>query len=244
MRSQPYLAQSITSNDDFTAFTITLRPNIVFHDGTPLDGNALHTNIEKQATSVLTGPAFATNISGASVTGPLAVTITMKNPWAPFPYYLAQAQTGYVAAPSMLNSPNGTSNPVGTGPFVLQDWVPNSHMTATANPKYWRKGYPYLQSITYKPIIDPNSRADALQTGEIDIMHTELARRAAPVPGQQEVRLLRQQRPGGRPADHELRDVEHGGRAVQQRHRAQGHGHVRERTTVLEGDPTRASTRR
>ena len=35
---QPYLAQSITSNDDFTAFTITLRPNIVFHDGTPLDG--------------------------------------------------------------------------------------------------------------------------------------------------------------------------------------------------------------
>ncbi len=169
---QPYLAESITSNDDFTAFTITLRPNIVFHDGTPLDGNALYTNIEKQATSALTGPAFATNIKGASVTGPLAVTITMKSSWAPFPYYLAQAQTGYVAAPSMLNSPNGTSNPVGTGPFVLQDWVPNSHMTATANPKYWRKGYPYLQSITYKPIIDPNSRAAALQTGEIDMMHT------------------------------------------------------------------------
>ena len=33
----------------------------------------------------------------------MSVTITMKNPWAPFPYYLAQAQTGYVAAPSMLN---------------------------------------------------------------------------------------------------------------------------------------------
>ena len=45
-------------------------------------------------------------------------------------------------------------------------------MTATRNPHYWRKGYPYLDSITYKPIIDPNARADALQTGEIDIMHT------------------------------------------------------------------------
>ena len=73
----------------------------------------------------------------------------------------------------MLNSPDGgTSNPIGTGPFVFQDWVPNSHMTATRNPHYWRKGYPYLNSITYKPIINHSSRADALQTGEIDIMHT------------------------------------------------------------------------
>ena len=107
------------------------------------------------------------------MTGPLAVTINMKTPWAPFPYYLAQAQTGYIAAPSMLNSSDGgTSHPIGTGPFVFQDWVPNSHMTATRNPHYWRKGYPYLNSITFKPIIDPNARADALQTGEIDIMHT------------------------------------------------------------------------
>ncbi len=169
---QPYLAESITSNADFTSFTITLRPNIVFHDGTPLDGKALYTNIEKQATSVLTGPAFATNISGATVSGPMAVTITMKNPWEPFPYYLAQAQTGYIAAPSMLNSPNGTSNPVGTGPFIFQNWTPNSHMTSTRNPKYWRSGYPYLNTITYKPIINADSRADALQTGEIDMMHS------------------------------------------------------------------------
>jgi peptide/nickel transport system substrate-binding protein len=72
----------------------------------------------------------------------------------------------------MLNNPNGTSHPIGTGPFVFQDWQPNSHMTATRNPHYWRKGYPYLDSITYKPIIDPNARADALNTGQVDIMHT------------------------------------------------------------------------
>ena len=45
-------------------------------------------------------------------------------------------------------------------------------MTATRNPHYWRKGYPYLNSITYKPIINAGSRADALQTGQIDIMHS------------------------------------------------------------------------
>ena len=170
---QPYLAESITSNADYTEFTVTLRPNIVFHDGTPLNGEALYKNIEAEANSILTGPAFATNIKGASVTGPLAVTITLKNSWAPFPYYLAQAQTGYVAAPSMLSAPNGgTSNPIGTGPFVFQDWVPNSHMTANRNPHYWRSGYPYLDSITFKPILNASSRADALETGEVDIIHT------------------------------------------------------------------------
>ena len=72
---EPYLAQSITSNEDFTAFTITLRPGIVFHDGTPLDAAALHLNIENTATGVLTGPAFA-DPDAPSVSGPLAVTIT------------------------------------------------------------------------------------------------------------------------------------------------------------------------
>jgi peptide/nickel transport system substrate-binding protein len=169
---EPYLAESITSNEDFTAFTITLRPGIVFHDGTPLDAAALHLNIENTASGVLTGPAFA-DFASATVAGPLAVTINLKAPWAPFPYYLAQSQTGYIAAPSMLNSADGgTSNPIGTGPFVFQDWVPNSHMTATRNPHYWRKGYPYLNSITYKPIINDSSRADALETGEVDIMHS------------------------------------------------------------------------
>jgi peptide/nickel transport system substrate-binding protein len=169
---EPYLAESITSNADYTSWTITLRPNLVFHDGTPLDAAALHLNIEKQATSILTGPAFATNISGASVSGPLSVTITTKSPWAPLAFYFAVAQTGYVAAPSMLNNPNGTSNPVGTGPFIFKEWIPNSHMTVTANPHYWRKGYPYLNQLTFKPIIDPNARDNALKTGTVDMIHT------------------------------------------------------------------------
>ncbi len=169
---EPYLAESITSNEDYTSFTVTLRPNILFHDGTPLDAAALLLNIENTSKGVLTGPAFA-DFSSATISGPLAVTITMKNPWVPFPYYLADAQTGYIAAPSMLNKPNGgTSNPIGTGPFVFQDWVPNSHMTATRNPHYWRKGYPYLDSITYKPIINDESRAAVLQTGEVDMIHS------------------------------------------------------------------------
>ena len=88
------------------------------------------------------------------MTGPLSVTINLKAPWAPFPYYLAQAQTGYIAAPSMLNSTDGALRTDGTCPFVFSDWVPNSHMTATRNPHYWRKGYPYRTPSPTKPIIN------------------------------------------------------------------------------------------
>ena len=168
---EPYLAQSISSNPDFTEYTITLRSGIVFHDGTPLNAAALQLNLDKQKASVLTGPAFQ-NVASIQTTGPLTVTITMNAPWEPFPYTLAQAQTGYIAAPSMLSSKDGTTNPVGTGPFIFKEWVPNSHFTATANPHYWRKGLPYLSSITFKPIIDPSSRVSALQSGAIDMMHT------------------------------------------------------------------------
>jgi len=169
---EPYLAQSITPNADFTSFVITLRPGIVFHDGTPLDANALHLNLVKQQSSILTGPAF-TNIDTTTISGPLSVTVTTKTPWQPFPYYLAAAQTGYIAAPSMLNAKDGTTHPVGTGPFVFKEWVPNSHFTATANPHYWRKGLPYLSSITFKPIINSSSRVQALQSGTVDMIHTD-----------------------------------------------------------------------
>jgi peptide/nickel transport system substrate-binding protein len=168
---EPYLAESITSNPDFTLYTITLRPGISFHDGTPLNAAALQLNLEKQRAALLTGPALRT-VASTQVTGPLTVTITMHSPWEPFPYALAQNQIGYIAAPSMLNSADGTTHPVGTGPFIFKEWIPNSHFTATANPHYWRKGLPYLSSITFKPIIDPSSRVAALQSGTIDIMHT------------------------------------------------------------------------
>jgi ABC-type transport system substrate-binding protein len=63
---------------------------------------------------------------------------------------------------------------VGTGPFVFDQWVPNDHFSAKRNPHYWRSGLPYLDEITYKPIVNADSRASALAAGTIDIMHTDV----------------------------------------------------------------------
>jgi ABC-type transport system substrate-binding protein len=170
--TKPYLAQSVTPNEDYTRWTITLRPNVTFHNGAPLDANAVKVNLEAQRASPLVGPAF-TNVARVDATGPLTVVVAMKSPWVPFPAQLnGQYQAGYIVEPNTLLAGKAQSSPVGTGPFVFQQWVPGSHFTATRNPNYWRSGMPYLDSIEYRPIIDPQSRENSLKSGTVDIMHS------------------------------------------------------------------------
>ncbi len=172
----PYLASSVVPNSSYTTWTVTLRPNLVFHDSTPCNGAALLANFEAHSKSLLTGVVINPTLQSITQTGPLSVAISFKSPWAPFPYYLAGGiggQIAYVAAPSMLTNPNGTTHPVGTGPFVFKEWIPNDHFTATANPHYWRPGLPYLSQITFKPLPDGQARAEALKSGTIDILVTD-----------------------------------------------------------------------
>ena len=67
---------------------------------------------------------------------------------------------GYVVGQAMIDAVkagNQNPTPVGTGPFVFQDWEPNDHFTATRNPNYWRAGLPYLDQITFGPSPTPSS---------------------------------------------------------------------------------------
>ncbi len=173
----PYLAQSVVPNADYSAWTITLRPNVLFHDGTPCDGAALLMNLQAHQHSLLVGPVLAPILVNFSQTGPLSVLATFNQPWVPFPFYLAGGiggQIAYPVAPAMLNAPNGgTDHPIGTGPFKYQKWVPNDHFSATKNPHYWRPGYPYLDEIEFRPIPDADVRSESLQSGTIDMMVTD-----------------------------------------------------------------------
>jgi ABC-type transport system substrate-binding protein len=177
---QPYLAKSVTPNESYDVWTIGVRPGVVFHDGTPCDAAAIAGSIEHFLTGELgiTLTPSLKKVGGITVTDPNTVTINLIQPWVPFPTYLTGGiggQGGYIIAPSMIaNTKNGASNPVGTGPFVFDQWVPNDHFTSKRNQHYWRTGLPYLDEITYKPIVDADSRSSALKAGTIDIMHTDV----------------------------------------------------------------------
>ncbi len=173
---QPYLAQSITPNADYTSWAITLRPGVVFHNGAPCDGAALLANFNAQKGSLLTGQEL-TSVTSITQTGPLQVTVTMNAPWVSFAFYLAGGiggQLAWIAEPTWLASGSQT-HPVGTGPFVFQEWIPNDHFTATRNLHYWRPGLPYLDSITFKPIPDADQLLSSLKSGSVDILHTSVA---------------------------------------------------------------------
>jgi ABC-type transport system substrate-binding protein len=173
---KPFLAESLTPNADFTVWTIMVRPGVTFHDGTPLDGAAIVENLNRARGGFLTGALLAdvTNIA-VNPADPLAADVTIKRPWTTFPLALI-GQVGFMASPTWLAASDHDdalkAKPVGTGPFVFDDYKPNEYFRAKRNPNYWNQPYPYLDQVEFRPIADAIQRRDALAAGGVDAIHT------------------------------------------------------------------------
>jgi ABC-type transport system substrate-binding protein len=178
--TKPYLAESMTPSADNKTWTIKARPDVTFHDGEALNGEAMRIFFEKLRADALVGIAFKPIDSVAvDPTDPMAVVLTMKTAWATFPVFLT-GQGGMVTAPAMADNPDGRV-PIGTGPFKYQDWTPDKSFKAVKNPNYWRKDangvqLPYLNSVEFRPIPDFSVRASSLEAGDLTMMHQTDAR--------------------------------------------------------------------
>ena len=167
---QPYLARTLTPNTTYDRWTLTLRPGVVFHDGSPLTAAVVKANFDALRSSALTKGAVA---GIASITTPddHTVVFTLNGPATGFAAGLT-TQAGYMVAQAMLDqaasSPSAPVTPIGTGPFVYGSWQPNSHFAATRNPHYWQAGLPHLDQVTFRPIADTVQREDSLRTGAVD----------------------------------------------------------------------------
>jgi peptide/nickel transport system substrate-binding protein len=167
---QPYLAQSITPNADFSQWSVKLRPNIVFHDGAPLDASGVVTFADKMLASPLTGFAYSP-VASVGVSDPLTVVFKLHQSWPTFASYLAEGQLAYPPSPNFWANPQRSRHPIGTGPFLFKEWLPGDHLTVTRNPHYWRPGLPYLDSVTFRPIADTTSAEDSLKAGQTDLLY-------------------------------------------------------------------------
>lgn len=173
----PYLAKSVEGSPDYKTWTITLRDGIKFHDGTPLDANAVAQNLEAYRTSALIGAALK-DIDTITVTAPNVVTVTTKVPWVAFPWFLYLDGRMLIVAPAQLANPDTCPrNLIGTGPFKFDHWTVNEELVVTKNPDYWQKDskgqkLPYLDKITFKPVAEAQQRTNGLESGQFDIIHT------------------------------------------------------------------------
>jgi ABC-type transport system substrate-binding protein len=98
------------------------------------------------------------------------VIVTMTEPWSTFPAFLASYQVGYMVHPDYVAGE--IEEPMGTGPFTFEEWVPGDHLTTRRNPDYWRAGLPYLDEVEFRVLTDPGSRYESLSAGDLDLMVT------------------------------------------------------------------------
>ncbi|NQY55355.1 MAG: hypothetical protein HRT86_02540 [Ilumatobacteraceae bacterium] len=174
---QGFLAESLTPNDDFTVWTVMLRDGIEFHDGTPLTAQTIADMFPiQQAGAITSGLIEGAGLVGVEATGDLEVTYTLDSGNSAFPAVLT-GQTGRVFEPTAAQSEDFISNPVGTGPFVLESRDLDNATTVVRNENYWLEDtegnqLPYLDSIEFRPIPDEGTRLDAVLSGTVDMMQT------------------------------------------------------------------------
>lgn len=160
----PMLAESVEPSDDLMTWTITLRPGVTFHDGEPVDAEAVKANLDafRASPAVGYGMSLVTEITAVDE---LTVEVAMSAPWVAFDVYLS-GQPGWMVSPSTIGT-NETF--VGTGPFVLESWTPGDSARVVRNENYWRDDLPYLDAIEFKFIPDGTVRRQALEGDDLDL---------------------------------------------------------------------------
>lgn len=164
-RLVPELAAAIEPNDDFTEWSITVRPDVVLHDGSVLDADVLRANLDAQRLSPVAGPLLAP-IESVFVTGPRTVRVRMRAPWSTFPH-LFTTQAGFVASVATLTTAEGGTRPVGTGPFVFRQASTGQSVEVRKNSSYWRDGVPRLDEVSFR-VLDGDQRVAGLESGRLD----------------------------------------------------------------------------
>jgi len=182
--AQPFLAESATPSKDFKTWTIKLRDNIKFHDGTPLNADALIANMNgwinsKAIAHYAVAPLILKTGSSKANTQKidnLTVSVTLNYAWVSFLNTLAEQQIAYVQSignieANIAKASDGDKKPCGTGPFIFDncDWNVDSVFYANHNPDYWIPGLPNVEKVEVHPVVKGTARLAALGTGATDL---------------------------------------------------------------------------
>lgn len=165
----PNLATEWSYDTTNTKLTLTLRSDVKFTDGAPLDASAVKTSLDaaKKGTSEAAGKLRF--VDTVAVVDPTHVEIDLS---APDPSFLPNlgSQSGMIASPKAIGTDGLKTVPVGSGPYVLDQaqTQPGSKYVYTRNADYWNKGkFPY-DTITITVFNDNNAILNALRSGQLD----------------------------------------------------------------------------
>jgi len=170
MRPQPDLAEKWDISPDGKTYTFHLRQGVKFHNGRDLTSADVKYTYERilNPDTASIAKSFFDPIDHIDTPDPSTVTVVLKAPNTPFLVNTAATWAGIVAK-EVVDANNGDLNKVdaGSGPFMLQEWTPDTRTVLVRNPNYYIPGQPAADKITFQIMPDENARIAALRTGNI-----------------------------------------------------------------------------
>jgi peptide/nickel transport system substrate-binding protein len=167
---QPALAESWEVTPDYKSITFHLRKGVTFHSGRDFTSDDVKWNFLRVRDPKLGGSTLgAYSLWWNTIETPDKYTITLKSEQSRPTLFDSLQLFNMLDQPSM-EGPDAKSSAVGTGPFVLQEWVQGDHFTFLKNKNYWKSGRPYLDGFTARIFRGEQSALNELEGGTIDAM--------------------------------------------------------------------------
>jgi len=207
----PALAESWEASEDGLTWTFKLREDVTFHDGTPLNAEAVAFSfnriIDPEVNSPAAAPLLGGNLESAEVVDEFTVQFNLTNPFAGFLDALAAGYGGVVPVSPAAVEEYGEDfgqNPVGTGPFMFREWIPADRVVLVPNPDYnWgpeglyeTAGPPQIDELIFRIVPEATTRTAMLETGEADVAITANTADIARLEESDEFVVIEGQRPG------------------------------------------------
>lgn len=171
----PWLATSWTVSADGLIYTFHLREDVTFSDGARFDAEAVRVNFERikrlGSQSRISATYLAPYTEG-QVRGPFIFEAHLEYPFPAFLSYLAQTWLGFISPRQIQENPGSIdTRPIGTGPFIVSEYIPNQRAVFTRRPDYaWappvlrHSGPAYLESVILDSVPDDPTRTAELRS--------------------------------------------------------------------------------
>lgn len=175
---KPHLAESWDISADGKEYVFHLRQDVKFSDGTSFNAEIVKKNFDAILNNVdlHSWLGFISKIAQTEVVDEHTFKLTLTEPYYPTIQELAVVRPvrflGEAGFPEDGDTSKGIEKPVGTGPWVLEEYKVDEYAIFTRNENYWGE-VPSVEQIKVKVVPDAETRVLAFEKGDLDLLYGE-----------------------------------------------------------------------